>query len=139
MSDPAQCPHDFYRRAEYRCVDCESAELKVLEDRIKELEVIEAFGKLAVKERDYERVVNDRLMRELKVANDQWTIESKRSIALAAKIEKLESTLRYIARPTLGIPDMRDAAEFAKTGATDANVRAALATCIVLAKTVLEE
>jgi len=34
MSDPAQCPHDFYRRAEYCCVDCESAELKVLEDRI---------------------------------------------------------------------------------------------------------
>jgi hypothetical protein len=38
MSDPAQCPHDFYRRAEYRCVDCESAELKALEDRIKSLE-----------------------------------------------------------------------------------------------------
>ena len=51
------------------------------------------------------------------------------------------SRLRYIARPTCGLPAERrdDICEFIRTDATAQNTRAALVTCVWMAQELLEE
>jgi hypothetical protein len=56
---------------------------------------------------------------------------------LIAEIERLRAALRYIERPTMGLPSGADAEDFARGHATDPNVRLALVTCIAIAKRTL--
>lgn len=50
---------------------------------------------------------------------------------------RLRTALRYITRPTMGLPSDADPVEFAMDGASEQNVRIALAGCIRLARQAL--
>lgn len=54
-------------------------------------------------------------------------------------IEDYKATLKYIARPTMGLQGDDDAETFALKSGLESNIRGALATCIRMAKIALEE
>ena len=76
--------------------------------------------------------------RPVPAADEAWMVEylKERGVLVA---EESDPVLRYIARPTMSLPGDRDPEEFVASGdAQDQLVRAALATCIRMARTALK-